>query len=497
MNRAAKLALLPAILLGLVVLGAAILRPARPEFSTSSREAYKLYLLGEERQNAFQWLAAEEALHKAVQLDPGFAAARALLAASLAMRGQKEEAKREAQLADSLALRLPRETERLLVQLSLSEVMKKYGAERDSLLSLLEQRLPNHPTVVAARAYSANMRGDAEAEEAAWRELLRIDPNHARAYNWLGYAAARRGRYEEALSYLRRYAFLAPDLANPHDSLGEILVYKGDYEEAERELLQALQIQPEFFYSLLSLARLYLEQGRVEKGVGILEQLRTELAGTGLVGHVEVAAFNLYTANALHDRLVPFARKVLAEKNGLDEDTAAIFRAALALHEGRAEESFATVDDIAERLIKSGKAEDGSAARAALEARRHVFRAIAAERQDDASTSVAEWGRALASATRRAPHDLRWLQLRYGEALLAYGDAHGSREQAQSILALNPRHPASLLLLARSEAALGDSNAARAVLERLRAELTKSDPDWPVRTAAEALRAKLGLAPAV
>jgi predicted Zn-dependent protease len=103
----------------------------------------------------------------------------------------------------------------------------------------------------------------------------------------------------------------------------------------------------------------------------------------------------------------------------------------------------------------------------------------------------------VATASRRAPHEVRWLQLRYGEALLAYGDARGSREQAQSILAFNPRHPASLLLLARSEAMLGDTGAARAALERLRAELAKSDPDWPVRTAAEALRAKLGLAPAV
>ncbi len=263
-HRARLFAVIAAVVAGTTAL--VVLGQDRPELTTTSRQAYTLYLQGEERLNAFQFAAAESLLQEAVRLDGGFAMAHAALGEAFSSNGNSQAARRQIVLADSLARLLPREDERLLVQLRLPGNAGKAHAVRDSLLSLAQKRLPEHPLVLKAKALRFRDLGDAEGEEAAWRAVLRADPNYARAYNWLGYLAAGQGRYLEALSYLRRYAFLAPDIANPHDSLGEIYTYMGELDAAEQEYRQALQLQPEFYPSLLGLARVYLAQGRSAPG---------------------------------------------------------------------------------------------------------------------------------------------------------------------------------------------------------------------------------------
>jgi len=203
-------------LAALSILWASWNRP--PEgLTTTSRKAADLFRSGNADARAFRWQAAEQTLTDAVRTDPGFAMARAALADVQRRLGRAEAADAEAGRADSLARLLPPGPERWTVQLRLTLADKRFAAGRDSLLSLLANAQPHSPFVARMRALAAGGRRDPAAEEAAWREVLRLEPNDADAWNQLGYLAARGGRYEEARSHLRRYAFLAPDLANPHD----------------------------------------------------------------------------------------------------------------------------------------------------------------------------------------------------------------------------------------------------------------------------------------
>mgnify|MGYP002349725786 CR=1 FL=1 len=280
---------------------------------------------------------AEKECLEAVRLDPGFAMARAALAEQDAALGLGAESRREAAAADSLARLLRDETQRLVVQLRVSQFAEPFLARRDSLLALAEQRAPDELLVAIARARTAEAREESAAEEAAWRRVLALDPNYANAYNQIGYIAAREGRYDEALNYLRKYVFLAPQLANPHDSLGEILFHAGRYEEAEQELWQALQIQPDFFPSLLTLGAIDMERGQVHKGVGLLEKVRAQIAGSDWEPQVDATIIQTYYDHDLRPQLVTAIERRLERYP--DEYRRDRYRALLAILTGRWQEA--------------------------------------------------------------------------------------------------------------------------------------------------------------
>lgn len=465
----------------LVVLG-----QDRPEFTTGSREAYALYQQGEERLNAFQTAAAESLLLNVVGLDSTFAMAHAALGEALLARGQSSAAKRQAVLADSLARLLPRENERLLVQLRLADLSGKGHSVRDSLLALAEKRLPRHPLLLRAKALRYRELGDADREEAAWREVLRADPNYARAYNWLGYLAAGQGRYLEALSYLRRYAFLAPKIANPHDSLGEIYTYTGELDAAEQEFRQALELQHDFYPSLLGLARVYLAQGRLHRALDVLDQTRTQFAGTGVAD-----AIDAFTAGQLFDQgypqlaLAPLARLSAAQPKS---EEAAWMRSLVLAHAGRIVVARALGDSLLAIWRGSPRYASLDLTRRRVECRDQVLRALISEAQREPTREVAAWGKALIEAHRFPPHE-RWsLQWRYAESLVRLGQPETALEQAREILAVNPRLIGPLLLQLRCTVELGRTDEARAAASSLDAALARADADLPAVATADSLR---------
>ena len=486
-HRVRLFAVVAAVVAGTTAL--VVLGQDRPELTTTSRQAYTLYLQGEERLNAFQFAAAESLLQEAVRLDGGFAMAHAALGEAFSSSGKSQAAKRQIVLADSLARLLPREDERLLVQLRLPGNAGKTHAVRDSLISLAQKRLPEHPLVLKAKALRFRDLGDAEEEEAAWREVLRADPNYARAYNWLGYLAAGQGRYLEALSYLRRYAFLAPDIANPHDSLGEIYTYMGELDAAEQEYRQALQLQPEFYPSLLGLARVYLAQGRLRRALDVLDQTRVQFAGTGVASTIDA-----FTAGQLFDQgypdlaLASLARLSVAQPKS---EEAAWMRSLVLAHRGRLTEARALGDSLLSVWRASPRYAGLDLERRRVECNDHVLRALLSGAQREPTQEVAAWGKALIEAHRFPPHE-RWsLQWRYAESLARLAQPEAALEQTREILAVNPRLIGPLLLQARCTLDLGRLEEARTAFVSLDAALARADADLPAVAAADSLRRRL------
>jgi hypothetical protein len=140
------------------------------EFTTTSGEAYELYLKGDHALNAFQWLRAEHFLQEALQIDPSFAMAQAALAEVYSGYSTKETVKEALTRADSLTLLLEDDTERMLVELRLSRLQKEYRVDLDSLMVALEERAPKHPIVMVTKARRAGEEGEPEKAEALWHE---------------------------------------------------------------------------------------------------------------------------------------------------------------------------------------------------------------------------------------------------------------------------------------------------------------------------------------
>jgi tetratricopeptide (TPR) repeat protein len=453
------------------------------EFSTTSAEAYKLYVEGDEALNSFQYRKAEDALQRALELDPSFAMAQAALAELYEIERPDIASEANAR-ADSLAQLLTDENERLLVQLRVAR-HGEAATRRDSLLTLLDQRLPRHPIVLTTHAIIATNAQEGERAEKLWREILEENPNYARAYNWLGYNAAYMGRFDEALQYLKKYAYLAPNLANPHDSLGEVLSMVGRYEDAEREFRAALEIQPDFSHSIIYLALTHLMRGRVAKGVDIMEKLRGEVAGTGFEYLIDELLIRFYYEHQLEDRL---HEALLAyEKRYPEGRNTRYFQACRLLMDGKLKEAEALNDSLIAAWREQYAEYDTPAIRESLTRMEESFRGRLATIRGDDNAAVEHWQTVADSQETVRVCDRFSGLFYYGTALCAVGRYEEGLAQARWILTLNPRYLPALILQGRALVALERWQEARVATEALAAALAQADPDFPYVTESDRL----------
>jgi len=463
------------------------------EFTTTSPEAYELYLKGDQALNAYQWLRAEHFLQEALQIDPSFAMAQAALAEVYTAYSTKETVKEAIARADSLTLLLENETERMLVELRLSRLTSEYRANQDSLLQVLAKRQPKHPLVIVTKARRAGENQDAEKAEALWHELLEIDPNYANAYNFLGYLADAQGKYDEAISYLQRYAFLAPDLANPHDSLGEILMHMGRYEDAEREYRKALEIQPDFFNSLLMLAQIYIEQGRVKKGVDILEKTRDQIAGTKFELHVDYMLVNTYYTHKLDKECGQACVRFFTSHSEFFDS--AHFRSYHLVNNGEFDEARAVHDSLIAAAAEYKWVKESEKGKKWLERKRNCFEANFAEKLNELDSAAALWEKCVVETANLPPHERNGFKTNYAEVLLKLGRHEEAFTQAGEILSINPNLIRPLMTYVSAAASLGRYDEARQAMERLDAILANADPDLPAQATAENLRSQISRFP--
>jgi tetratricopeptide (TPR) repeat protein len=452
-------------------------------YTTSSQKAYEMFLSGEEALNAFRMHEADSLLTRAVELDPRFAMARASLA--IARRyTQRKQASEIAAEADSLARPLA-DGERMLVQLRLAVHGLSRRVDPDSLVSLLEKIRPNDPELLRSKAILAMQEWHGEKAAELWRRVLAIDPNDARAYNYLGYNAAYMGRYEEALQYLNKYVFLTPKQANPHDSLGEILSYLGRYEEAEREFRLALELQPDFYPSLLNLARVYMEQGRVDTAVKILSTLREQVAGTTIGVQIDELLVRLFYQQDLRPRLRQALETYVSRYP--ENSIACYYRSLLQAWDGSFAASQAALDSfLTERQEELARRWTPVEA-ANLEYVRHAYRATVAEMQGDWQAAVTGWQAALEAMREFPVQYLFHAYVHYANALLKLQRPAEALAQVDRVLDVNPRWIPALLLRTESLLRLERYAESRQALDFLEAALTEAQPDFPAVAAADSL----------
>lgn len=462
---------------------------ASREFTTSSPEAYELFRDGYQHSISFQFAAAESSLTKAVALDGSFAMARAMLAAIYERAGRKDDAKAQVAVADSLAKLLPNDVERAKVQLQLTDFKAGSSALRDSLLDYLLVEDPDNILVLYSQANLLFARRDPGARD-AFLHILELEPNFAPVYNMLGYLAANDGDYEAALGHLHKYAFLAPDLANPHDSLGQILGWMGEYEQSEREYATALKIDPNFHYSLVGLATVYLQQGMLDKGSGILEQLRPVVAGTNVELEIDRLLIRTLFTYEFYDESLDAIRRYV-ETNPEDFLTGFYHALQLAL-EKRTEEADARLAQF--MAMARERMEDYGDERATkrIEALSLQYDAMVAAVAGDHLSAADDWAAfATSYEGETPPHERWWVQWREGEERLLAGDLRRALELGMASLDGNPNRIRPLLLVARAALMLDERTMARSALDQARPLMERADADLPAQRTYLDLRAQL------
>jgi len=226
------------------------------DLTTSSMEAYNLYLKAKEADDNFFYAEARKYAEQAVTVDQKFAIAYALLsdmAGALIDYPARDAALEKAKAFSAKAT----EKERLYIESRYASIIERDPAKRLRLLTEIVERYPEDKQ--AHYQLSVYYFGRARYSEAITEleKVVAIDPRYAPAFNQIGYVHARMGNFEKAAQAFERYAQLSPGLPNAVDSIAEMNMLMGNLDAAVAKYQEALAMKPDFFGSCAGLAYVY------------------------------------------------------------------------------------------------------------------------------------------------------------------------------------------------------------------------------------------------
>ena len=219
---------------------------------TDNLEAYDYFLRGRE-----QFLTtnetnaqAREMFERAIELDPSFAAAYAILSYThfrdwfnqwsegpQALERAFEAAQKAVALDDSLPL--------ARAYLAWVYVMKKQHEAAIAEANRAIELDPNFSEGYARLGAILTLSGRPEESVSLLEKAMRLDPHYPPTHLFfLGHAYYALGKYEEAIVALQRSLTRAPTSITPHRTLAVIFSELGRMEEARAEVAEMLKISP-------------------------------------------------------------------------------------------------------------------------------------------------------------------------------------------------------------------------------------------------------------
>lgn len=263
-----KLAFLSLILIVAVAFALFWNRTHRSPWTTAKPAAEREFALANDAMMKLYGNEALEHLHRALELDQSYVAAKILLFFHTPDKEERDRLAKELRAMDLDRL-TPRE--RFLVRYRLAAYDRKPEVAREVLADYLK-RFPDDPYAIELAGGLAWADQDLDRATELYSHLLDVNPNWVTAQNRLGYTAMAEGDFKRAEQQFNTYEFVAPDQANPHDSKAELFTLLGRYKEARGELERALAIRPDFCASYGHLIDIALLQGSFEEANAVLER---------------------------------------------------------------------------------------------------------------------------------------------------------------------------------------------------------------------------------
>ncbi len=210
---------------------------------------------------------AIEELRRAVALNPNLPQAHASLVQALQRGGQKEEAKKGLAELEKINQGIANEGRAMiLVETAEGHINKgeQFVAveELNEAVGLTPGFAEAHYQLGLALRQSAD--GPQKAE-AAFKQVLRLDPNHALAHLQLGLLFLARGDRAEAAAEFEVAAKLAPGLAEAHRGLGRLALDSRDWQTAVQEFKAVVAWNPEDAAAHYDLAASLNATGQVDE----------------------------------------------------------------------------------------------------------------------------------------------------------------------------------------------------------------------------------------
>jgi TolB-like protein/DNA-binding winged helix-turn-helix (wHTH) protein/Tfp pilus assembly protein PilF len=208
---------------------------------TQNTEAYQLYLKGLYFWNRRTEPALQKAIdyfQEAVEKDPNYAVAYAMLSDCYALLGDGEHSPP-------------------------SEMYPKAKAAATRALNIDDTLAEGHMRLAYAELGEWNWRG-AERE---YQRAIELNPGLATAHQRYSLLLMAMGRTEESLAEIRRALELDPVSLTINASLGWRLYFARRYDEAIEQFGETLEMDPNFTGAIFHLGRVYVKKGRYKEAL--------------------------------------------------------------------------------------------------------------------------------------------------------------------------------------------------------------------------------------
>lgn len=217
------------------------------------------------------WAGAVSALQRAVEIDPSFAIAHAILFSAHMITNDSEAAAASLRRALDLSYKLP---ERSLFSLRatyfqlVEEDMERAVAVASMYAELFPDDVDAH--VQLASFHEEQLDYDRAIQE--HERILELDPGRSEQILSIGRLYERKGDRDAALREYERYAKLHPNDYRSFTSIGDLYAREGRHDLAREQYERALLLEPDNVDILLSLAQNDANLGRFADAAEHLEQ---------------------------------------------------------------------------------------------------------------------------------------------------------------------------------------------------------------------------------
>ena len=465
--------------------------------TTTSREAYELYLKGVDRNQNFNAAEAIGCLNEAIELDNEFAMAYLELFFSYDINGEYIKSRQMIEKAVLLKDYIS-EREALLIEINRNSGEQHNQALADSLIEVLYQNFPKSLEAHLYKARIAERENDTDAAIEFYNNVVDIDKDYAPVYNTLGYMYAELDRYDDAIENLKKYAEIAPGKANPYDSLGEILIRVGRYEEALVSLKKGLEIKSEltegknFLGAAIhkNMGAAYLGRGQISEAVKYYAIAANLQPGENVLLD---AVINSYTALIITKRWDEFE----SSTEGLDRlDSSKQTKPFKHLIQGiyhLAHKDIQSAIDESERMkeIIISLSEENSSVYDRLDPINGMLDADIKMSQGRYSEAVDIFiSRCFTSDLTK---NSTWLNWRLAEAYRLDEQYDNSKRIVESVLSINPNSYLLRSVLVQVYFDTGDYKSAKSELKKVKSLLSAADSDLIINASMRKIEEALGV----
>jgi len=252
------------------------------DITTQSLQAYEYFLKGKEACNSWYWEDTKKNLEKALEIDPTFAMAYVYLAWAYFELGEDKAGEETIEKAMAFSDKTSQK-DRLYLEALYAMIFDQDPEKPITILNELIKKYPEEKWALHMLGdFLRSTRSDFPGAYAQFEKWLELDPQDANAINHLISVSIQMRDWKKAEEFIKMYEAVAPPDAANLLIQAEMYIRMGQVDKAIAKNREALEIQPDLFYALGSLAYLYYLKEDYEEAMKWANEFVSRVSSPGM-----------------------------------------------------------------------------------------------------------------------------------------------------------------------------------------------------------------------